>query len=54
VVRGLGNKPRRRSDYGRAGRDRAVGLYRWACVAERTEEVYATVVAAASRGAVAQ
>jgi glycosyltransferase involved in cell wall biosynthesis len=54
AVRPLLDDPRRRADYGRAGRDRAVALYRWACVAERTEEVYATVVAAASRGAVAQ
>jgi glycosyltransferase involved in cell wall biosynthesis len=46
--------PRRRADYGRAGRDRAVGLYRWACVAERTERVYAAVMADTTRGAVAQ
>ena len=53
VLRGLVDDPRRRADYGRAGRDRAVALYRWSCVAERTEDVYAKVVAASSRRAVA-
>jgi glycosyltransferase involved in cell wall biosynthesis len=43
----------RRAAYGRSGRDRAVALYRWACVAERTEDVYARVVESSSRRAVA-
>jgi len=54
AVRRLVDDPGRRTDYGRAGRDRALGLYRWACVAERTEDVYTEVIEAASRGAVAQ
>jgi glycosyltransferase involved in cell wall biosynthesis len=54
ALRHLVDDPRRRAAYGRAGRDRAVGLYRWACVAERTEHVYAAVIADTTRGAVAQ
>jgi glycosyltransferase involved in cell wall biosynthesis len=54
AVRRLVEDPERRADYGRAGRDRAVALYRWSCVAERTEDVYARVTAAASGRAVAQ
>ena len=53
ALRTLLADPARRAAYGRSGRDRAVALYRWACVAERTEDVYARVVAAASRRAVA-
>ena len=53
VLRRLVDDPQRRAEYGRAGRDRALSLYRWSCVAERTEDVYAAVVAAASRRAVA-
>ena len=54
ALRRLVDDPRRRAAYGRAGRDRAVGLYRWACVAERTEDVYAEVIADTAGGAVAQ
>ena len=54
AVRRLVEDPTRRADYGRAGRDRAVALYRWSCVAERTEDVYLRVTAAASGRAVAQ
>ena len=54
ALRRLVDDPRRRAAYGRAGRDRAVGLYRWACVAERTEDVYAEVIADTAAGAVAQ
>ncbi|NUO34094.1 MAG: glycosyltransferase [Dermatophilaceae bacterium] len=53
ALRTLLADPERRAAYGRSGRDRAVALYRWACVAERTEDVYARVVASASREAVA-
>jgi glycosyltransferase involved in cell wall biosynthesis len=53
AVHRLVDDPERRATYGRAGRDRAVALYRWSCVAERTEDVYASVSAAASRRAVA-
>jgi glycosyltransferase involved in cell wall biosynthesis len=48
VHRLLGD-PERRAAYGRAGRDRALALYRWSCVAEATEEVYGRLVAAATR-----
>jgi glycosyltransferase involved in cell wall biosynthesis len=54
AVRRLVDDPDRRAAYGRAGRDRAVALYRWSCVAEATEDVYARVIAASSRGAVAR
>ena len=53
AVRRLIHDPERRAAYGRASRDRAVALYRWSCIAERTEDVYARVVAAGSRRAVA-
>ena len=53
TLRRLVRDPQLRGEYGRAGRDRAVALYRWSCVAERTEDVYAQVVAASSRRAVA-
>ena len=53
AVRSLLADPERRTAYGRSGRDRAVALYRWACVAERTEDVYARVMASTSHRAVA-
>ncbi|GAA2016787.1 glycosyltransferase family 1 protein [Terrabacter terrae] len=45
VLRRLVADKERREAYGRAGRDRAVALYRWSCVAAATEDVYAEVVA---------
>jgi len=53
VVRELLDDPQRRADYGRVGRERAVQLYQWRCVAERTEAVYASLLAPASARAVA-
>jgi glycosyltransferase involved in cell wall biosynthesis len=53
AARGLLDDPERRAAYGRAGRDRALALYRWSCVAEATEDVYARLVAEATRRAVA-
>jgi glycosyltransferase involved in cell wall biosynthesis len=49
AVHRLLEDPERRAAYGRAGRDRALALYRWSCVAEATEEVYGRLVAAATR-----
>lgn len=44
VLRDLLADPRRRADYGRAGRRRAVETYQWRAVAAATEDVYASVV----------
>jgi glycosyltransferase involved in cell wall biosynthesis len=43
----------RREAYGAAGRARAVELYQWRCVAERTEAVYEALVAPMQEEAVA-
>ncbi|GAA1990389.1 glycosyltransferase family 1 protein [Terrabacter lapilli] len=54
VLRRLVADEETREAYGRAGRDRAVALYRWSCVAAATEDVYADVAAETTRGAVAR
>jgi glycosyltransferase involved in cell wall biosynthesis len=47
ALRGLLGAPRRRQAYGAAGRERAVDLYDWSTVVERTELVYEAAVRAA-------
>jgi glycosyltransferase involved in cell wall biosynthesis len=47
ALRGLLGAPRRRQTYGAAGRERAVDLYDWSTVVERTELVYEAAVRAA-------
>jgi glycosyltransferase involved in cell wall biosynthesis len=51
TVRALLADPERRAAYGRAGYERAVGIYRWEQVAAATEAVYETVLSRRPREA---